>query len=120
MLVIECSVADGVSEVSCLITTLLDPEAAPALELARNYAERWSVEVLFKLVKVDLRTGGGVLRSGKPGGRTPGVVGLALRLPGPARADHEGRVIAGVDPVGISFPPAKGAVKSSVRTASSP
>ncbi|MET8183801.1 transposase [Streptomyces sp. NPDC005336] len=40
--VIEYSVADedGVSEVFCLIATLLDPKAAPALELARCYAER--------------------------------------------------------------------------------
>ena len=70
MRVIEYSVADddGVSEMFCLITTLLDPTAAPALELARCYAERWSVEVLFKLVKVDLRESGGILRSGKPDG----------------------------------------------------
>jgi len=62
--VIEYSVADdeGVSEVFALITTLLDPERAPAIDLARIYADRWHVEILFRLVKVDLRTPGGVLR----------------------------------------------------------
>ncbi|HKR50558.1 MAG TPA: IS4 family transposase, partial [Pseudonocardiaceae bacterium] len=45
--VIEYSVTDddGVSEVFALITTLLGPEQAPALELARIYADRWHVEM---------------------------------------------------------------------------
>ena len=51
-----------------LITNLLDPDDAPALELARNYSERWHIELLFRLVKVDLRTPGGILRSRSPQG----------------------------------------------------
>jgi len=51
-----------------LITNLLDPDDAPALELARNYSERWHIELLFRLVKVDLRTPGGILRSRSPKG----------------------------------------------------
>lgn len=120
--VIEYSVADddGVSEVFCLITTLLDPEAAPALELARNYAERWSVEVLFKLVKVDLRTSGGVLRSGKPEGVRQELWALLCVYQALRTLIAKAAVIAGVDPARISFPPVLDAVKSSVRTAFSP
>jgi hypothetical protein len=51
-----------------LITNLLDPGRAPALELARNYSERWHIELLLRLVKVDLRTSGGILRSRSPQG----------------------------------------------------
>lgn len=120
--VIEYSVADddGVSEVFCLITTLLDPEAAPALELARNYAERWSVEVLFKLVKVDLRTSGGVLRSGRPEGVRQELWALLCVYQALRTLITRAAVIAGVDPARISFPPVLDAVKSSVRTAFSP
>jgi hypothetical protein len=120
--VIEYSVADddGVSEVFCLITTLLDPETAPALELARNYAERWSVEVLFKLVKVDLRQSGGVLRSGKPEGIRQELWALLCVYQALRTLIAKAAVIAGVDPARISFPPVLDAVKSSVRTAFSP
>jgi hypothetical protein len=67
--VIEYSVReddDATSEVFALITNLLDPAHAPALELAQAYSQRWHIELLFRLVKVDLRTPGGVLRSRIP------------------------------------------------------
>ncbi|WP_200301147.1 IS4 family transposase [Streptomyces adelaidensis] len=119
---IEYSVADddGISEVFCLITTLLDPDAAPALELARNYAERWSVGVLFKLVKVDLRTSGGVLRSRRPEGVRQELWALLCVYQALRTLITKTAVIAGVDPARISFPPVLDAVKSSVRTAFSP
>jgi hypothetical protein len=120
--VIEYSVADddGTSEVFCLITTLLDPETAPALALARNYAERWSVEVLFKLVKVDLRTSGGVLRSGKPEGVRQELWALLCVYQALRTLITRAAVIAGIDPARIRFPPVLDAVKSSVRTAFPP
>ncbi|MFF0220219.1 IS4 family transposase [Streptomyces vinaceus] len=58
----------GAAEPVRLITTLLDPEAAPAGELARLHARRWRMEALFARVRVDLRTPGGVLRSRAPAG----------------------------------------------------
>ncbi len=120
--VIEYSVADdgGISEVFCLITTLLDPEHAPALELARNYAERWSVEVLFKLLKVDLRQSGGILRSGKPEGVRQELWALLCVYQALRTLIARAAVIAGIDPARISFPPVLDAVKSSLRTAFSP
>ena len=38
-----------------LWTTLLDPRAAPALELARIYASRWEHELYFREIKRQLR-----------------------------------------------------------------
>jgi hypothetical protein len=52
------------SEVFRLVTTLLDPDAAPMLELARLYADRWEVEIVFSAVKTTQRGGPAVaLRS---------------------------------------------------------
>lgn len=49
-----------------LITTLLDPEHAPAMELAALYPERWEIELSFKEAKVVLREGHVTLRSKLP------------------------------------------------------
>lgn len=46
-----------------LLTSLLDPEAAPALELAALYHERWEVEAVFDELKTHLLRGRRVLRS---------------------------------------------------------
>lgn len=48
-----------------LLTSLLDPEAAPALELAALYHERWQVEAVFDELKVHLLQGRRVFRSKK-------------------------------------------------------
>nr|QIY75336.1 IS4 family transposase [Streptomyces sp. RLB1-33] len=62
---------DGVteerSELFCLITTLLDPDAAPARELAELYAARWTSETIFKHIKIEQRGGRtATLRSNSP------------------------------------------------------
>lgn len=46
-----------------LMTTLLDPIAAPALELAALYHQRWEVEAVFDELKTHLRQSRRVLRS---------------------------------------------------------
>lgn len=52
-----------------LVTTLLEPAAAPAAELAAAYARRWAVETSFQELKTYLRGGPGtVLRSRDPDG----------------------------------------------------
>lgn len=48
-----------------LMTSLLDPIAAPALELAALYHERWQVEAVFDELKTHLLQGRRVLRSKK-------------------------------------------------------
>jgi Transposase DDE domain. len=120
--VIEYSVIDddGVSEVFALITTLLDPVTAPALELARCYADRWDIEVLFRLVKVDLRTPGGVLRSGTPVLVRQELWALLCLYQALRTLIVRTAVIASVDPTRIRFLPALDAVKASVGRAFSP
>lgn len=120
--VIEYSVSDddGVSEVFALITTLLDPEQAPAIELARIYADRWQVEILFHLVKVDLRRPGGVLRSRTAEGVRQELWALLCLYQALRSLISRTAVIAGLDPARISFPPVLDAVKDSVKTAFSP
>jgi hypothetical protein len=49
-----------------LITNILDPEAAPALELAALYHERWEIESVFDEFKTHLRANSTVLRSKTP------------------------------------------------------
>jgi len=51
-----------------LVTTILEPEEAPAEELAALYAERWEVEISIKEIKVYQGRPNAVLRSRKPDG----------------------------------------------------
>jgi hypothetical protein len=46
-----------------LLTTLLDPQVAPALELAAVYHQRWEIEGVFDELKTHLRQSRRVLRS---------------------------------------------------------
>ena len=57
------------SEPCCLATTLFDPQAAPAEELAELYHQRWQIETLFDAVKTSQRGGAEkILRSHHPDG----------------------------------------------------
>src|SRR5262249_9532511 len=49
-----------------LLTTVLDPRVAPALELAALYHERWEIEGVFDELKTHLRQSRRVLRSKTP------------------------------------------------------
>jgi Transposase DDE domain len=120
--VIEYSILgdDGISEVFALITNVVDPDEAPALELARDYSERWHIELLFRLVKVDLRTPGGVLRSRGPQGVRQELWALLCLYQALRTLITRAAVIAGVDATRISFPPALDAVTDSVGRAFSP
>ena len=53
----------------CLITTLLDHELAPAVELAAVYADRWEIELSFDEIETHQTGHDRVLRS-----RTPKLV----------------------------------------------
>ena len=53
-------------EIYRLITTILDPEAASATELASLYPQRWEIELTIKECKTILRQGKITLRSKKP------------------------------------------------------
>ena len=49
-----------------LLTTLLDPQRAPAMELAALYHQRWEIEAVFDEIKTHLRQSRRVLRSKTP------------------------------------------------------
>jgi hypothetical protein len=51
-----------------LVTSILDPEAAPAAELAALYHQRWEIETTLDELKVHQRGPGAVLRSKTPDG----------------------------------------------------
>ena len=57
------------SELFCLVTTMLDPDAAPIEEIPALYHERWRGETMLDAVKTDLRGGQDVVaRSQHPDG----------------------------------------------------
>jgi len=56
-------IGDGKRETIRLITTILDPIEAPAVELAAAYHERWEIEGLIGEIKTQQRGPGRVLRS---------------------------------------------------------
>ena len=58
----------GAQERYRLVTTLLDPDQAPALELAALYHERWEVEAVFDELKTHLSNRRRTLRSKTPDG----------------------------------------------------
>jgi DDE family transposase len=68
--VIEYEVPDregnGKDEIIRLITTILDPQDTPAVELATVYHERWEYEGLVDELKTHLRGAARVLRSQSP------------------------------------------------------
>lgn len=49
-----------------LVTSILDWEKAPAVELAALYHERWEIEMAYDEMKTHLKAAGGALRSKKP------------------------------------------------------
>lgn len=59
----------GGGELFCLITSLLDHEFAPAVELAEAYAQRWEIELSFDEIEIHQTGHQRVLRS-----RTPELV----------------------------------------------
>jgi hypothetical protein len=70
------------SEVFCLVTSLLDTEEYPALDLACCYPDHWGCETVTGHHKTDMGEGQPVLRSKDPDGVMQGNVGAVRRLPG--------------------------------------
>lgn len=101
--VIEYRLEGRSKETYRLVTTILDPDAAPAVELAASYAERWEIESVFGEWKTHQKGNGVVLRSKSPDGVVQEIwahllVHYALRDL-MADAAHE----AGLDPDRMSF-----------------
>jgi len=86
-----------------LLTTILDPAAAPAEELAALYPERWEIETALDELKTHLRGARMVLRSKTPEGVAQEVYGLLLAHYAVRGLMHEASLAADEDPDRLSF-----------------
>ena len=103
--VIEYTVknAEGKTELYRLVTTILDPEAAPAGELIQLYRERWEFETLLDEFKTHLRGARTVLRSQIPELVRQEFYGILLVHYALRGLMHEAALRAKRDPDRISF-----------------
>jgi Insertion element 4 transposase N-terminal/Transposase DDE domain len=100
--VIEYTLA-GSATVYRLITTITDPAAAPAPDLAALYAQRWELETSLDELKTHQGTPRMVLRSRTPGGVEQEVYGFLLVHYAIRTLMHQAAAGAGLDPDRLSF-----------------
>jgi hypothetical protein len=86
-----------------LVTTVLDPAAAPATELAALYHERWEIEGALAELKTHLRGARMVLRSKTPDLARQEFWGLLLAHFAVRGLMHEAALRADEDPDRLSF-----------------
>jgi hypothetical protein len=86
-----------------LVTTLLDHELAPALELAALYHERWEIETALDELKTHLRGARIVLRSKTPDLVRQEFYGLLMAHFAIRSLMHEAALKAAEDPDRLSF-----------------
>jgi hypothetical protein len=86
-----------------LITTILDPEQAPAQELAALYHERWEIEIMLDELKTHLRGAQIVLRSKTPELVEQEFYGLLMAHYAIRGLMHEAALKADEDPDRLSF-----------------
>ena len=86
-----------------VITTILDPDEAPAHELAALYHERWEIETAFDELKTHLRGSRIVLRSKTPELVTQEFYGLMMAHFAVRGLMHEAALKANLDADVLSF-----------------
>ncbi len=105
--IVEYTITDpaltGYGVVHRLVTTLLDHEEHPALELVWAYHERWEIEVTIDEVDTHQRLLDRPLRSLKPVGVIQEFYGLLIAHYAIRFLMHEAALQADVDPDRISF-----------------
>src|SRR5437588_1878060 len=105
--VIEYTLTDpalpGYGAVHRLVTTLLDPRVAPAVELVCLYHERWESEVVIDEIDTHQRLAGRPLRSQKPEGVLQELYALLIAHFAIRVLMHEAALQAGLDPDRLSF-----------------
>jgi hypothetical protein len=105
---------EGTSEVFALVTSLLDVEEYPALDLACCYPRRWGCETVIGHHKTDMGEGQPVLRSKDPAGVLQEMWALFAVYQAICRVVGIAVNAAGIPPAQISFPHALAAAKDSV------
>lgn len=86
-----------------LLTTLLDPQTAPALELIQLYHERWEIELSIDEIKIHQRLSPKPLRSKSPELLYQEFYGLLLAHYAVRASLHEAACQASLDPDRLSF-----------------
>jgi Transposase DDE domain/Insertion element 4 transposase N-terminal len=99
----------GFKEKINLVTTMLDPEEAPARKLAGLYMQRWEIELVFKEMKIELNDNEAALRSNTPELVIQELYGLMLAHYAIRSLIYDAASRANLDPDDLSF---SGAVKA--------
>ena len=93
----------GAEPIYRLVTTILDPEKAPAKELAALYHERWEIETAFDELKTHLRGSKIILRSKTPDLVRQEFYGFMMAHFAIRGLMHEAALKANEDPDRLSF-----------------
>ena len=109
----------NVTETFTLITTLLDPAAAPARELAELYRARWEIETALGSLKAQMKGPGVVLRSKTPDGVIQEVWALLCACHAVRELISAAAALAAEDPPRICFVSALDVVRGPVGNAGS-
>jgi hypothetical protein len=99
-----------------LLTTILDPEQAPAGELAALYPERWEIEGMLDELKTHQRGPRAVLRSKQPDGVYQEAYGYLCTHYAIRRLMHDAALCADLDPDRLSFIRSLRGARRSTRT----
>jgi hypothetical protein len=100
-----------------LVTSILDPEQAPAAELAALYHQRWEFETALDELKTHQRGPGVVLRSKSPEMVVQEVRAMLLVHHAIRRLMHQAALAVDVDPDRLSFTRSLRIVRRQVTTA---
>jgi len=118
--VVEYQIDDGIDRDAeqryRLLSTILEPEQAPAAELGVLYHERWELESTLDELKVHQRGPRVVLRSKAPDGVYQEAYGYLCTHYAIRRLMHDAALQARVDPDRLSFTRSLRAARRSART----
>jgi hypothetical protein len=116
--IIEYKVTDPAladpNETHRLLTTLLDPDLYPALDLICAYHERWEIEIAIDEIDTHQRLSAKTLRSLKPVGVIQELYGLLTAHFIIRSLMHEAALQAGIDPDQLSFAHAVEVIKDAI------
>lgn len=103
-----------------LLTTLLDPQRAPAVELAALYHERWEIETAYDEIKTHLLGRHPILRAKTPALVRQEIEGLMLAHYAVRSFLHEAATQADEDPDRLSFTHAVNVIRRRIQNPGAP